>query len=91
MDPLFPYVPRPAAGAWIADTIESARNGPWPRKEISVVDGGSTDQHRRRRRASRSVEVVTPRPGRVQLAHSVFLLSCPGSGTRIVMQEKLAL
>jgi len=71
--------------------IASARNGTWPRKEITMVDDGSTDYHQRRRFPPGSVEVATPRPGRLQLAQSVLLLSWPGSGTRIVMQEKLAL
>jgi glycosyltransferase involved in cell wall biosynthesis len=37
-------IPAFNAGAWIADTIKSAIGQAWPRKEIIVVDDGSTDQ-----------------------------------------------
>src|SRR6516164_1602620 len=37
-------VPAFNAEAWIADTMRSALAQTWPRKEIIVVDDGSTDQ-----------------------------------------------
>jgi glycosyltransferase involved in cell wall biosynthesis len=37
-------IPAYNAEAWIADTIRSAIPQTWPRKEIIVVDDGSTDQ-----------------------------------------------
>jgi len=37
-------IPAYNAEAWIADTIRSAIGQTWPRKEIIVVDDGSTDQ-----------------------------------------------
>ncbi len=47
--------------AWIADTIRSALQQTWPRKEIIVVDDGSADQTLQvaRHFASKNVSVVT--------------------------------
>jgi glycosyltransferase involved in cell wall biosynthesis len=45
MNPLVSIlIPAYNAEPWIADTIESARAQTWPRKEIVVVDDGSTDR-----------------------------------------------
>ena len=54
-------IPAYNAEAWIADTIRSAITQTWPRKEIIVVDDGSTDQTLAvaRRFASKEVAVVT--------------------------------
>lgn len=54
-------VPAYNAGEWIAETIASALAQTWPRKEIVIVDDGSTDQTLAiaRRFASREVSVVT--------------------------------
>jgi glycosyltransferase involved in cell wall biosynthesis len=54
-------IPAYNAEAWIADTIKSAIGQTWPRKEIIVVDDGSTDQTFAvaRRFASKDVAVVT--------------------------------
>jgi glycosyltransferase involved in cell wall biosynthesis len=54
-------IPAYNAEAWIADTIRSAINQTWPRKEIIVVDDGSRDQTFAvaRRFASKDVLVVT--------------------------------
>jgi GT2 family glycosyltransferase len=54
-------IPAFNAEAWIADTIKSAIAQTWPRKEIIVVDDGSTDQTLAvaRQFASKDVAVVT--------------------------------
>jgi glycosyltransferase involved in cell wall biosynthesis len=54
-------IPAYNAEPWIADTIRSAMGQVWPRKEIIVVDDGSTDQTFAvaRQFASKDVVVVT--------------------------------
>ena len=54
-------IPAYNADRWIADTIKSALNQAWPRKEIVVVDDGSTDQTLQvaRQFASKTVSIVT--------------------------------
>jgi glycosyltransferase involved in cell wall biosynthesis len=54
-------IPAHNAQEWIGDTIESALGQTWPRKEIIVVDDGSTDQTLSiaRRFASKTAAVVT--------------------------------
>jgi len=53
-------IPAYNAEAWIADTIRSAIAQTWPRKEIIVVDDGSTDQTLAvaRRFASKEIAVI---------------------------------
>ena len=54
-------IPAFNAETWVADTIRSALAQTWPRKEIIVIDDGSTDRTLvvARRFASKDVAVVT--------------------------------
>jgi glycosyltransferase involved in cell wall biosynthesis len=54
-------IPAFNAEAWIAETVQSAINQTWPRREIIVVDDGSTDQTLAvaRKFASKELVVVT--------------------------------
>jgi glycosyltransferase involved in cell wall biosynthesis len=54
-------IPAYNAEQWIADTIQSAVNQTWPRKEVIIVDDGSRDQtlHVARQFASQVVSVVS--------------------------------
>jgi len=54
-------IPAFNAQEWIADTIKSALGQTWPRKEVIIVDDGSTDQTLSiaRQFASRDVSVLT--------------------------------
>jgi glycosyltransferase involved in cell wall biosynthesis len=51
-------IPAYNAETWIADTIKSAIGQSWPRKEIIIVDDGSTDQTLAIARQFASKEVV---------------------------------
>jgi glycosyltransferase involved in cell wall biosynthesis len=65
---------------WIADTIESARAQTWPKKEIVVVDDGSTDQTLQiaRRFAAKNIRVVTQRNQGAAAARNTALSACQG-------------
>src|SRR6266566_9337206 len=62
MDPLVSIlIPAFNAQEWITDTLKSAIAQTWPRKEILVIDDGSTDQTLAiaRQFASEGVSVIT--------------------------------
>ena len=73
-------IPAYNAEAWIADTIRSALEQTWPKKEIIVVDDGSSDRTFlvAREFASETVSVVTqPNAGAAAARNKAFAL-CHG-------------
>lgn len=73
-------IPGYNAGEWIADTIESAIGQTWPRKEIVIVDDGSTDRTLAvaRRFASKTVTVVAQPNQGAAAARNKALSLCQG-------------
>jgi glycosyltransferase involved in cell wall biosynthesis len=74
-------IPAYNAERWIADTIKSALNQAWPRKEIVVVDDGSTDQTLQvaRQFASKTVSIVTQKNQGASAARNKAFDLCQGS------------
>jgi len=73
-------IPAYNAEWWIADTIRSALEQTWPRKEIIVVDDGSRDQTLRvaRQFASEVVSVVTQENQGAAAARNKAFTLCQG-------------
>jgi glycosyltransferase involved in cell wall biosynthesis len=73
-------IPAYNAEPWIGDTIRSALAQTWPRKEIVVVDDGSTDQTRRvaRQFASHTVSIVTQENRGASAARNSAFELCQG-------------
>ena len=73
-------IPAYNAESWIGDTIRSALAQTWPRKEIVVVDDGSTDQTLRvaRHFASQTVSIVTQENRGASAARNRALKLCQG-------------
>src|SRR6266700_4344460 len=73
-------IPAYNAEPWIGDTIRSALAQTWPRKEIVVVDDGSTDQTLRvaRQFASQTVSIVTQENRGASAARNRALELCQG-------------
>src|SRR5438477_10983423 len=73
-------IPAYNAEPWIGDTIRSALAQTWPRKEIVVVDDGSTDQTLQvaRQFASRDVFVVTQENQGASAARNKAFQLCQG-------------
>lgn len=73
-------IPAHNAEEWIADTLRSAIGQTWQRKEIVVVDDGSTDQTAKlaRQFASQGVEVVSTANQGLSRAINLALQLCHG-------------
>src|SRR6185503_6994740 len=81
MEPLVSIlIPAYNAEEWIADTIESALAQTWPRKEIIVVDDGSSDLTlpTAKQFAAKSVQVVTQANQGASVARNTAYSLCQG-------------
>jgi glycosyltransferase involved in cell wall biosynthesis len=74
-------IPAFNAQEWIADTIRSAIDQTWPRKEIIIVDDGSTDQTLSiaRQFGSKEVKVVTQQNQGAAAARNKAFSLCQGN------------
>ena len=73
-------IPAYNAEEWITDTIRSALAQRWPRKEIVIVDDGSTDETLAvaRRFASKNVQVVTQKNQGAAASRNKAFFLCQG-------------
>ncbi len=73
-------VPAYNSQRWIEDTLRSALAQTWPKKEIIVVDDGSTDRtlHIARQFASKNVHVVTQLNQGASVARNTAFSLCQG-------------
>jgi glycosyltransferase involved in cell wall biosynthesis len=73
-------IPAYNAEDWLADTLESVVAQTWPRKEIIVVDDGSSDQTPAiaRRFSSKDVSIVTQQNQGVSAARNKAFSVCQG-------------
>jgi GT2 family glycosyltransferase len=73
-------IPAFNAEEWIVDTIKSATGQTWPRKEIIIVDDGSTDQTLRiaRQFASKELKVLTQQNQGAAAARNKAFSVCQG-------------
>jgi glycosyltransferase involved in cell wall biosynthesis len=73
-------IPAYNAERWLADTLRSARAQTWPRKEIIVVDDGSTDRTLSvaRQFASREISVVSQSNAGAATARNTAFSLCQG-------------
>jgi len=81
MEPLVSIlVPAYNARQWIADTLESALAQTWPKKEIIVVDDGSTDRTLRiaKQFASKTVRIVAQANQGASVARNTAFSLCQG-------------
>ena len=81
MEPLVSIlVPAYNSEKWIADTLESALAQTWPKKEIVVVDDGSTDRTLQVAKpfASKTVRIVTQANQGASVARNAAFSLCQG-------------
>ena len=81
MNPLVSIlIPAYNSQEWLADTIQSAVAQSWPKKEIIIVDDGSTDRTLSvaRQFASRGVQVVTQANQGASAARNAAFAACQG-------------
>lgn len=81
MEPLVSIlVPAYNAQQWIADTLESALAQTWPKKEIIVVDDGSTDRTLQvaKQFASKTVRIITQANQGASVARNTAYSLCQG-------------
>src|SRR5215510_8915726 len=81
MEPLVSIlIPAYNAQQWIAGTLESALSQTWPKKEIIVVDDGSSDQTLQiaRQFASKTVRIVTQANQGASAARNTAFSICQG-------------
>ena len=73
-------IPAHNAGKWIAETLRSAAAQTWPRKEILLVDDGSTDDTlaTARRFASRQIAILSQPNQGASAARNTALAHCQG-------------
>jgi glycosyltransferase involved in cell wall biosynthesis len=73
-------VPAYNSQRWIADTLNSALEQTWPKKEIIVVDDGSTDRtlHIAKEFASKNVQVVSQLNQGASVARNTAFSLCQG-------------
>src|ERR1700719_2926400 len=81
MEPLVSIlVPAYNAQQWIADTLASALAQTWPKKEIIVVDDGSTDRTLQvaKQFASKTVRIITQANQGASVARNTAYSLCQG-------------
>src|SRR5919199_5243439 len=81
MEPLVSIlIPAYNAQQWITDTIESALAQTWPKKEIIIVDDGSSDQTLQivKQFASKTVLIVTQANHGASVARNTAFSLCQG-------------
>jgi len=91
-------IPAYNAQEWVADTIKSAAGQTWPRKEIIIVDDGSTDQTFTiaRQFGSKEVKVVTQQNQGAAAARNKAFSLCQGDyiqwldGDDLLAPDKIA-
>lgn len=84
-------IPCHNAARWLAETLESALNQSWPRKEIIVVDDGSTDESRQIAEgfASRGVRLLTQPNRGASAARNAAMVAAQGDWIQFLDADDL--